>query len=143
MFLSKKNQIQLDKDENDDEDEEDEEDEGGATKQKTRRKKKKKKQEKGAYLSINEGLQLSSLSSVKTERDDVLHHPVMFMTSYRKKTTQLVASDMKSVKSIVRSLSKHTNFNLRLPTITTNRELYEHCLDTKTAGGDACVVVRF
>ena len=72
--------------------------------------------------------------------------PIMFMTSYRKKWRQLQEKDMGSIKTLIKALTKHNNFNLKLPSIKDNKSLYEACLEESTkritnGNAEACVLV--
>ena len=74
-------------------------------------------------LSIKDGLNLNQIEN----KDDTAS---MFMTSYRRKTRQLNVAEMKTVKLILSTLSKHNNYNLKLTSIKNNKKLYASCLDT-------------
>jgi hypothetical protein len=103
-------------------------------------------------LSITEGLRLEQSDSKKTKTKKTggaAVSPVMFVTSYRRRTRQLTEDNMKSTTKMIRALSKHNNFAHKLTSIKDNKSLYTACLDsmhstgssTSSGNAEACVLV--
>ena len=113
------------------------------TKDQTPRLSKIKKKE---LLSLEHGLHLKKISATNTDTKTKTELPMMFLTSYRRKIYQLQEQDMATMKTMLKTMSKHNNFKLKLTTLKDNKSLYASCLEdsskrTESGGAEACVLV--
>jgi hypothetical protein len=94
-----------------------------------------------SLLSLEHGLHLSPKSSSSKQQ------PMMFITSYRRKTYQLSELEMKSMQTIIQAIKNHNNYNLMLKTIKSNKQLYSRsCLEESnkkkvTGHSEVCIFV--
>ena len=125
------------------------------TKDQTPRLSKIKKKE---LLSLEHGLRLKKILATNTATKTKTRSPtsptsptsppppMMFLTSYRRKMYQLQEQDMTTMKTMLKTMSQHNNFNLKLTTLKDNKSLYASCLEdsskrTERGGAEACVLV--